>query len=82
MDRKQGYSQDLVSMPDVETSCGSLRELPALSAASAMFYCVGVRCGRSVIALEIAKGCGYTQLCRFRGGFEEWRRQGYPFLQM
>ena len=82
MDRKQGYIQGSISMPDVETDCDSLRALLPSSVAPVVFYCNGIRCGRSVIALEIAKGCGYTQLYWFRGGFEEWKRQGYPFLQM
>lgn len=42
-----------------------------------MFYCNGIQCGRSVIALEIAKGCGYTRLYWFRGGFAEWKRNAY-----
>lgn len=82
MDRKQGYIQGSLSLPDVETTCVSLRQILPASASPAMFYCNGIRCGRSVIALEIAKGCGYTRLYWFRGGFEEWKRKAYPFLQM
>ena len=81
-DRQQGYIQDSVSLPDVETNCDSLKvQLPAADA-PVVFYCNGVKCGRSVIALQIAKGCGYTRLYWFRGGFEEWKKKGYPFLQM
>lgn len=82
MDRRQGYIQGSVSLPDVETTCASLRALLPTAATPALFYCNGIHCGRSVIALEIAKGCGYTQLYWFRGGFEEWKLKGYPFLQM
>ena len=81
-DRQQGYIQDSVSLPDVETNCDSLKvQLPSADA-PVVFYCNGVKCGRSVIALQIAKGCGYTRLYWFRGGFEEWKQKGYPFLQM
>lgn len=82
MDRRQGYIQGSISLPDVETSCDSLKPLLNGPATPALFYCNGVKCGRSVIAVQVAKGCGYTQLYWFRGGFEEWKQKGYPFLQM
>lgn len=82
MDRQQGYIQGSVSLPDVETDCDSLRALLPGRDMPALFYCNGVQCGRSVIAVQIAKGCGYTRLYWFRGGFEEWKQKGYPFLQM
>lgn len=82
MDRRQGYIQGSVSLPDVETRCDSLKTVLAMPDTPALFYCNGVNCGRSVLAVEVAKGCGYTQLYWFRGGFEEWKRKGYPFLQM
>lgn len=82
MDRRQGYIQGSISLPDVETDCDSLRTALPGSDTPALFYCNGVQCGRSVIAVQVAKGCGYTQLYWFRGGFEEWKQKGYPFLQM
>ena len=81
-DRRQGYLQDSVSLPDVETSCDSLKAVVPKADVPVVFYCNGVKCGRSVIALQIAKGCGYTRLHWFRGGFEEWKQKGYPYLQM
>ncbi len=81
-DRRQGYIQDSVSLPDIETTCDTLKGVLPAADAPAAFYCNGVKCGRSVIALQIAKGCGYTRLHWFRGGFEEWKQKGYPFLQM
>ncbi|MBI5042128.1 MAG: rhodanese-like domain-containing protein [Gammaproteobacteria bacterium] len=81
-DRRQGYIQDSVSLPDTDTTCDSLKGvIPALGA-PALFYCNGVKCGRSVIALQIAKSCGYAQLYWFRGGFEEWKQKGYPFPKL
>ena len=82
MDRRQGYIQGSVSLPDVEMNCDSLKNVLAAPDTPALFYCNGVQCGRSVVALHIAKGCGYTRLYWFRGGFEEWKQKGYPFLQM
>lgn len=82
MDRRQGYIQGSISLPDVDTSCDTLDVLLADRGTPVVFYCNGVKCGRSVIAVEIAKGCGYTQLYWFRGGFEEWKQKSYPFLQL
>lgn len=81
MDRKQGYIEGAISLPDTETTCDSLAKLiPALNHA-ALFYCNGVKCGRSVKAIYVAQKCGYTNLYWFRGGFEEWSEKGYPFLK-
>lgn len=80
MDRRQGYIQGSISLPDVETSCDTLAVVLPGRDTPAVFYCNGIKCGRSVIALEIARSCGYTQLYWFRGGFEEWKQKSYPFL--
>jgi rhodanese-related sulfurtransferase len=82
MDRRQGYIQGSISLPDVDTSCDTLGVLLADRGTPVVFYCNGVKCGRSVITAEIAKGCGYTQLYWFRGGFEEWKQKSYPYLQL
>ena len=80
-DRKQGYIEGSISLPDVDTSCESLsKHIPQKNAAS-LFYCNGVKCGRSAIAIKIALGCGYSNIYWFRGGFEEWLQKGYPYLQ-
>ena len=80
-DRHHGYIQGSVSLPDADTACATLGDvLPSLDT-PALFYCNGVKCGRSVVAVKIAKGCGYRKLYWFRGGFEEWKQKGYPFLQ-
>lgn len=81
MDRKQGYIEGAISLPDIETTCESLEKIiPALNQ-PALFYCNGVKCGRSVKAIHTAQQCGYTNLYWFRGGFEEWNEKGYPFLK-
>lgn len=80
-DRKKGYLEGSVSLPDIETDCESLGRLIPAKQSPAVFYCNGVKCGRSVTALQIAKKCGYNNLYWFRGGFEEWLEKGYPYLQ-
>jgi rhodanese-related sulfurtransferase len=79
-DRHQGYIQGSVNLPVTQATCATLGDLLADLDTPVLFYCNGIKCGRSVIAVEIAGSCGYRQLYWFRGGFEEWKQKGYPFL--
>ena len=81
MDRKQGYIEGSSSLPDTDTNCASLaRIIPSLGR-PVLFYCNGVKCGRSGVAAGIARRCGYTRLYWYRGGFEDWKQKGYPYLK-
>lgn len=80
-DRKQGYIEGSISLPDVNTHCDSLAKLINKKTAPSLFYCNGIKCGRSAKAIKIALSCGYRNIYWFRGGFEEWLEKGYPYLQ-
>jgi len=81
MDRKQGYIEGSLSLPDTDTDCETLSVIiPALDR-PALFYCNGPKCGRSVKSIQKAQACGYTNLYWFRGGFEEWTKKNYPVLK-
>ena len=80
-DRKQGYIEGSVSLPDIDTDCDSLARLIPEKTAPVLFYCNGVKCGRSAKAVKIAIDCGYRTIYWFRGGFEEWLAKGYPILR-
>jgi rhodanese-related sulfurtransferase len=80
-DRKQGFIEGSLSLPDVETTCDSLANVIPAKNAPTLFYCNGVKCGRSVNAIHVALKCGYNNIYWFRGGFEEWLAKGYPYLQ-
>ncbi|MGD8560098.1 MAG: rhodanese-like domain-containing protein [Gammaproteobacteria bacterium] len=80
-DRKQGYVEGSVSLPDVETTCDTLSDTIPQKSSPTLFYCNGVKCGRSAKAVKVALSCGYTNIYWFRGGFEEWLAKGYPYLQ-
>ena len=80
-DRKQGYVEGSISLPDVETNCKTLASSIPSKKSAALFYCNGVKCGRSAKAVKIALSCGYNNIYWFRGGFEEWLAKGYPYLQ-
>lgn len=80
-DRKQGYIEGAVSLPDTITNCKTLsKQLPAKSM-PVVFYCNGARCARSENAVNIALSCGYSNIFWFRGGFEEWLVKGYSYLK-
>lgn len=80
-DRKQGYVEGSISLPDVDTTCDSLAKAIPNKTAPTLFYCNGVKCGRSAKAVKVALTCGYNKIYWFRGGFEEWLAKGYPYLQ-
>lgn len=80
-DRLQGYLEGSISLPDTATRCDSLARLVADRNRPLLFYCNGVKCGRSVVAVTIARDCGYRNLYWYRGGFEDWQRKGYPYLK-
>ncbi|MDH5392972.1 MAG: rhodanese-like domain-containing protein [Gammaproteobacteria bacterium] len=80
-DRKKGYIESSVSLPDTETHCKSLLKIIPDKSQPALFYCNGVKCGRSAVAIKIAKSCGYQELYWFRGGFEVWLEKGFPFIK-
>lgn len=81
MDRKQGYIEGSISLPDAETDCDSLGVILNVPSAPVLFYCNGPKCGRSIKAIHKAQQCGYSRIYWFRGGFEEWTAKGYPFLK-
>lgn len=81
MDRKQGYIEGSISLPDAETDCDSLAVLLDSLTSPILFYCNGPKCGRSVKAIHKAQQCGYSRIYWFRGGFEEWTSKDYPFLK-
>lgn len=80
-DRKHGYLEDSVSLPDVETNCSGLAKIIPSKNNPTLFYCNGVKCGRSVISIKIAKSCGYTNMYWFKGGFEEWKEKGFQYVK-
>jgi len=80
-DRKHGYIEGSVNLPDIETNCDTLAKIIPEKNTPILFYCNGVKCGRSVNSSKIALKCGYTKIYWFRGGFEEWKLKNMPFLK-
>ena len=80
-DRTEGFIEGSVSLPDIETDCDSLTSTVPGLATPVLFYCNGIKCGRSARAAIIAIDCGYTNIYWFRNGLEEWQAQEYPLVQ-
>jgi rhodanese-related sulfurtransferase len=79
-DRRLGYIEDSISLPDEQTSCKTLNKVTSDKSHLLVFYCNGIKCGRSMKAIKIAQHCQYQNLYWFRGGFQEWRLKDYPYL--
>ena len=80
-DRRQGYIEGSVSLPDIETNCKSLAKVIPKKITPVLFYCNGVKCGRSVVSSRVALKCGYNTIYWFRGGYEEWKAKGFPSVK-
>ena len=78
-DRNKGYIESSISLPNTKTNCQSLSKVLPRKDITAIFYCNGVKCGRSVDAIKKALKCGYKNLYWFRGGFEEWLEKDLPY---
>jgi rhodanese-related sulfurtransferase len=80
-DRKEGYIEGSVSLPDIDTTCDSLEIIAPAREIPVMFYCNGIKCGRGAKAAKIALGCEYTDVYLFSRGMEEWQEKQYPLVQ-
>jgi len=80
-DRKKGYIEGSISLPNTLTDCVSLNKHMNKKSIPSLYYCNGIKCGRSVKAIEIAQTCGYTNIYWFRGGFEEWLSKDLPYIK-
>lgn len=80
-DRLHGYIESSVSLPDINTNCDTLNEITSDKNKHLIFYCNGIQCGRSVVSIKIARSCGYHNLSWFKGGFAEWKKEGYQYLK-
>jgi rhodanese-related sulfurtransferase len=54
--------------------------LPADKNALLVFYCNGVKCGKSKKVAAKAKGAGYTNILVYLDGFPVWEERGMPII--
>lgn len=79
-DRIHGYIEGSISLPNTETTCATLAKHIKTFNTPSLYYCNGPKCGRSVKAINIALGCGYTKIYWYRGGFEDWKAKEFPYI--
>lgn len=78
-DREEaGWIEGSVGLPNYDTNADSLKKHLSSKSTPVLFYCNGVKCGRSVESSKIAVGLGYEKVYWFRGGWEEWMQKGMP----
>lgn len=80
-DRANGYIEGSVALPDFDTNEASLAEHLPSNKTPVVFYCNGIKCGRSGNAAKIAVKLSYESIYWFRGGWEEWMANEYPFVK-
>ena len=78
-DREEaGWIEGSIALPNYDTTPESLaKNIPGKST-PVLFYCNGVKCGRSVDSSKMAVKEGYKEIYWFRGGWEEWTQKGLP----
>ena len=80
-DYQKGFIEGAISLPNTETNAGTLAQHVKSKSNPILFYCNGVKCGRSVKAAKIAIAEGYSNIFWFRGGMEEWEAKGLPVVK-
>lgn len=80
-DREKGWIEGSVGLPNTDTNADSLAKVLASKATPVVFYCNGVKCGRSFDSAKIAIAEGYSKIYWFRGGMEEWEAKGLPVVK-
>jgi rhodanese-related sulfurtransferase len=80
-DREKGWIEGSVGLPNTDTNADSLAKVLPSKATPVVFYCNGVKCGRSFKSAEIAIAEGYSKIYWFRGGMEEWEAKGLPVVK-
>jgi len=80
-DYAKGHIEGAVSLPDTETTPERLAQVVPSKDTPVLFYCNGVKCGRSVTSARRAVEWGYRKVYWFRGGIEEWTAKGYPVVK-
>ena len=73
-----GWIEGSIGLPNYDTNAESLAKHVPTKSTPVLFYCNGVKCGRSVESSKKAVSLGYEKIYWFRGGWEEWMEKGLP----
>lgn len=77
-DRDKGYIEGSIGLVDTDTTPETLANHIPSTSTPIVFYCNGIKCGRSAKSTNVAVADGYSNIYWFRGGWEEWSSKGYP----
>lgn len=77
-DRDKGFIEGSKHLVDTDTTPETLAKVAPNKAAPVVFFCNGVKCGRSGKAAQVAIKAGYSKIYWFRSGWEEWTAKGFP----
>jgi rhodanese-related sulfurtransferase len=80
-DHQKGWIEGSHALPNTETNADTLAKAAPDKAQPVLFYCNGVKCGRSYESAKIAIAAGYSKIYWFRGGMEEWEAKGLPVVK-
>lgn len=80
-DRAKGWIEDSIGLPNTDTTPETLAKVAPNKSAPILFYCNGVKCGRSVESSRNAVNWGYTKIYWFRGGMTEWETKSLPVVK-
>ena len=80
-DHQKGWIEGSHSLPNTDTTAETLAKLAPSKAGPVLFYCNGIKCGRSYKSAKKAIEYGYTNIYWFRGGMEEWEAKGLPMVK-
>jgi len=56
---------------------GALKSASLPKDAAIVVYCAGPKCPASKLAAEQLDGLGFSNVTKFEGGIEEWKKAGY-----
>ena len=77
---REAHIPGAINIPQKEMA-GYLGLLPAYKSSEIIFYCNGVKCGKSRKAAKVAADLGYGNIRIFAEGMPVWEEMGYAFFR-
>lgn len=80
-DHAKGFIEGSIHLVDTDTTPETLAKVVPNKAAPVVFFCNGIKCGRSGKAAKVAIAAGYSKVYWFRNGWDEWLAKGFPIAK-
>ncbi|MGA7828684.1 MAG: rhodanese-like domain-containing protein [Geobacteraceae bacterium] len=74
---KEAHIIGAINIPEKQFASAK-QKLPAKKDALLIFYCNGVKCGKSTRVAKIVQPLGYTNILVYREGIPVWEERGFP----